>query len=68
MLRIDLATGAVTRGGKELTRGDVIDLTLESLFPKSFAQNMTATDINGTGTLQVSINENDEFFFRRDRR
>ena len=60
VLSIDLATGAVSNGGRELTRAAMVDLA-GILFRGAPATFASVESMPSTGTLQISTNENDEF-------
>ena len=60
LLSINLATGAVTNGGKTLTIAAMLDVA-GILFKGAPAYHLTVESIPSSGTLQISINENDEF-------
>ncbi len=60
LLSINLSTGAVTNGGETLTIGDRLDI--RKIFQGAPALYLSIEDIPSTGTLQLSTNENEEFF------
>ncbi len=60
VLSIDLSTGQVSDGGDVFTTGDRLDI--RKVFNGAPALFLSIEDIPSTGTLQLSTNENEEFF------
>lgn len=60
VLSINLGTGAVSDGGTTFTTGDRLDI--RKLFNGAPAFFLSVEDIPSGATLQLSTNENEEFF------